>query len=159
VEITVDVTRPECLIGHAGPLLVCIWRDSPTTVALRALEGVQTRLAIRHGRISSLTVVRPKGRVGALGAEVEALSVELAAGFAEHGVGNAVVIEGTGVAAAIAHGHRARVLPHLSCPSESFPRVAEALAWLARLPGQTPDLYAAPALATDVELLGRGDEG
>lgn len=158
LEITVVNTRPECLIGHAGPLSVCIWRGAPTPAAVRALASEQGRLAERHGRISSLVVVRPARRVGRSDPEVEALTVELAAKFGSHGVGSAVVIEGSGVSAAIAHGQHARVLPHLNAPSETFSRVAEALAWIARLPGQDPALYAAPALAADVELLGRGDE-
>jgi hypothetical protein len=159
VELTVVATRPECLIGHAGPLSVCIWRGAPTADALRALAKAQERLIERHGRISALNVLRAIRRVERPSPELDALTVELATQVRPRCVGTATVIEATGVAAAIAHGARARVLPHVSTPDEAFPRVAEALAWIARLPGQDPALYAAPALAADVELLGRGDEG
>jgi hypothetical protein len=158
VELTVVDSRPECLIGHAGPLSVCIWRGSPTAGAMHALATSLDRLAARHGRISTLVVVRPVRRVARPDPEVDALSVELCERLGSHCVGSATVIESSGVAAAIAHGQRARILPHCTAPNEAFPRVAEALAWIARLPGQDPALYAAPALAADVELLGRGDE-
>jgi hypothetical protein len=157
LELTIVEKRPECLIGHAGPLSVCIWRGPPTVTALRALERESAVLIDRHQRISRLDVVRPY-RHASRAEEVQALEVELAAQIGERCVGLAVVIEGSGVGAAIAHGERARLLPHLHAPTETFPRVADALQWIARLPGQDPRLYAAPALAADVELLGRGDD-
>jgi hypothetical protein len=158
LELTVVERYPECLIGHAGPLAVCIWRGPPTVEALRAFQRHDAALVERHGRISGVTVVRSYPRRGPTDAEVEALEVELAAGCGGRYVGLAVVIEGSGVGAAISYGKLARVLPHLTIPNEAFPRVAEALQWIARLPGQDPALYAAPALAADLELLGRGDD-
>lgn len=158
MELTVLESRPECLIGHAGSLAVCIWRGVPTVEALRALAKAQESLIEEHGRISALNVLRPLRRVERSSRDVDELSLEIATHLSPKCVGTATVIEATGTAAAVAHGARARLLPHISTPDETFPRVAEALAWIARLPGQDPALYAAPALAADVELLGRGDE-
>ena len=158
MELTVLESRPECLIGHAGSLSVCIWRGAPTVEALRALARCQKALIERHGRISALSVVRPLRRVEKSGSEVDELSLELVTRLGTSCVGSATVIEATGAAAAMAHGERARLLPHIFRPDEAFGRVSEALSWIARLPGQNPDLHAAPALAADVELLGRGDD-
>jgi hypothetical protein len=158
LELTVTVKRPECLIGHSGPLAVCVWRGPATVPALRALVRSQEALVERHGRISTLAVVRPFKHLCRPDPEVEDLERELVTTFSPRSVGTAVVIEGSGAAAAISHVARARLLPHCASPNEAFGRVADALRWLAQLPGQDPALYAAFALASDVELLGRGDD-
>ncbi|MFT3913498.1 MAG: hypothetical protein QM704_05180 [Anaeromyxobacteraceae bacterium] len=158
MELTVDERFPECLIGHAGPLAVCVWRGAPTLPALEAFGRCEEQLLEAHPRISSLVVVREhKGRAARPDPVVEALEVRLADVLSPRTVGAAFVVEARGLAGAIAHGARAKLIPHLSAPNEAFPRVADALQWLARLPGQHPELYAAPELACDLELLGRGD--
>lgn len=158
LELTVDERFPECLIGHAGPLAVCVWRSPPTVSALEAFARCEEDLLKTHARISSLVVVREhKGRTTRPDPTVEALEVRLADTLSPRTLGAAFVVEAHGLAGAIAHGARAKLIPHLATPNEAFPRVADALQWLARLPGQDPELYAAPELACDLELLGRGD--
>ena len=158
LDLTVVEKRPECLIGHAGPLAVCVWRAPPTLPGLQAFARCGESLLARHGRISSLVVVREhkQHRVRPDPA-IEAFEAELADLMAPHSVGTAFVVESHGLSAAIAHNARTKLIPHYSTPNEAFPRVADALQWLARLPGQDPELYSAPALACDLELLGRGD--
>lgn len=159
LDLNVTEKLPECLVGHAGPLAICVWRGAPTVAALEAVARAEHALLARHDRISVLVVVRDhKGRRGRPDPALERLEAELADTFAPRSVGTAIVVESHGLSAAVVHGARARLLPRFTTPNEAFPRVVDALQWLARLPGQAPELYAAPGLACDLELLGRGDE-
>jgi hypothetical protein len=159
VDLTVVEKRPECLIGRAGPLAVCVWRAPPTLPGLQAFARCGESLLVGHRRISSLIVVREHRQHGARpDPALEKYELELAEKLAPHSVGTALVIESRGLAAAIAHNARAKLIPHISTPNEAFPRVADALQWLARLPGQVPELYSAPELACDLELIGRGED-
>jgi hypothetical protein len=45
----------------------------------------------------------------------------------------------------------------MKVPSESFSTLGAALSWIAKLPGQVAELETAPALAVELDLLGRGD--
>jgi hypothetical protein len=158
VSILVLHSSKRFVFAHAGPLAVCVWRGHVSLASLAVIRELQGELVARYGRVTWLCIVRVSRASPLPEPGTEQAVAELAAHFAPSIVGAATVIEASGAAAAIAHGVRARTLPSLTSPAEAFSTVTAALGWIAALPGQAEALRSAPALAVELELLGRGDE-
>ncbi len=155
MPLTLQATHADCVVATAGPLLVCVWTGRVSLSAVAVVDREQRAAAARHGRIASLHVVRG-GRTHSIPeAGAEERLAEVAARTNPALSAAAMVIEGTGTGAAIAHGTGARTIPHVTAPFEIFASLREALAWLARLPGQPPEVATARALAPEIEALGR----
>jgi hypothetical protein len=158
VSILVLHSSKRLVFAHAGPLAVSLWRGHITLAGLAVIRELQDELVARHGKITSLAIARIARSSAVPEPGAEQAAVALAAHFSSRLLGSATVIEASGAAAAIAHGVRARALPASTEPSDVFSTVSAALAWIAALPGQADELRSAPALAVELELLGRGDE-
>jgi hypothetical protein len=158
VNIIVQHRSKSFVFARAGSLAICLWRGHIAVASLSEAMALAGELVARYGRITLLFIVRISRTSAMPEPGVDVAIAEAAARLAPHLVGSASVIEASGAGAAIAHGLRMRALPNLTAPSAAFSTAAAALSFIARLPGQAPDLQAAASLSVELELLGRGDE-
>ena len=143
---------PGFRVGAVGPLYICVFHQSATLERLELLEQRQAALLVSQPRLYALNVVVGTS-ILAPGPEVRLKSAALQTRFDDTTVASATVLAVRGLGAVIARGFLAglALVAGASKPTQVFKTVAEAVTWLARLPGAPSQLAANRDLVADVE--------
>ncbi len=133
--------RPAIQIAHAGSLMLSKYQ-MPNPEDLDALLRHQQAVAKQHdGKISVLSLVHLQGNVGKISDEIRKKTVEVIKELSPICIGSATVILGTGLSSTMARMFLTGfyLVSKPPFPQKAFSSVAEALAWVQQLPGQTSD--------------------
>lgn len=137
-------------LGAAGSLMVAVYRSASSVEALEALDRVQAGVVARHGRISTLSVIADTpGSMLRTDEAVRVRSVELGKKYESSVLGSGIVVTARGLSAVVARTFLTGffLLSRSEMPMKTFSTLADALAWVQALPGQST------ALKTELSVL------
>lgn len=130
-------------LGAAGPLVVALYRGASNLATLEALDAAQSALVAKHGRISTLSIIAdsPTSMLRTDEA-VRQRSVELGKKYEASVLGSGIVVTARGLSAVVARTFLSGffLLSRSEMPMKTFASLADALAWIQGLPGQSTAL-------------------
>lgn len=130
-------------LGAAESLVIAVYRGASSLEALDALDRVQTSLAAKHGRLSTLSVIADApGSMLRADEAVRQRSVELGKKYESSVIGSGIVVTARGLSAVVARTFLTGffLLSRSEMPMKTFSTLADALAWVQALPGQSTAL-------------------
>ncbi|MGV3620501.1 MAG: hypothetical protein ACO1OB_06775 [Archangium sp.] len=140
--------RPECRVGHIGPVFVTAWYSELTEAALDMMERHQTALSKQYGKVTLISVVM--GATKNPPPDVRERLKRTADFLQGQRIGNFVVVQTRGLAAIIARTFLAALSLMNSENMQVFKSLEDAAAEAKRIPGQQPGIIANVNLAADL---------
>ena len=148
MPITTLEERPECRLGHAGPVFVTAWYSELTEAALDMLERHQTALAQRYGKVTLISIVM--GATKNPPPDVRERLKRTANFLEDQRIGNFVVVQTRGLSAIIARTFLAALSLMNSENMKVFKSLEDAADEARRIPGQNQEVLANVNLSADL---------
>lgn len=140
--------RPECRVGHVGPVFVTTWYSELTVDALEMMERHQTELSKRYGKVTLISIILGASKNPS--PELRERLKRTATMLQEQRIGNFVVVMTRGLSAIIARTFLAAVSLMNSENMQVFKTLEDAAEEARKIPLQHEEVRANTKLGADL---------